>query len=167
MQMPEDLEKAFNSQVSMELSSSLAYLQMSTYFDERNLSGMSRWMRAQAGEERDHAHRFLDFILHRGNRVRIDDLPAPMADFDNPAHVLATALEQEQAVTRAIHDLYRLATDRGDLGSLPFLQAFISEQNEEEAMVEGILDRLRLAGDDSSALLILDHELGSREGTEA
>lgn len=162
MQMQEDLEKAFNDQVSMELASSIAYLQMSAYFDEQNLSGMSRWMSSQAEEERDHAHRFLDFVLHRGNQVRIGSLPAPVAEFKGPEHVFATALDQEQTVTRAIHDLYRLATDLGDLASFPFLQAFIAEQNEEEATVETILDRLRLAGDDSSALLILDHELGTR-----
>lgn len=162
MKMQEDLEAAFNRQVSMELGSSLAYLQMATYFAEQNLSGMSQWMRGQAEEERDHAHRFLDFVLDRGNSVRIGDLAAPEANFSGPEQVFATALEQEQEVTRSIHDLYRLATDVGDLASLPFLQAFISEQIEEEATVDTILDRLRLAGDDSSALLLLDHELGSR-----
>lgn len=160
--MHDDLEKAFNSQISMELASSVAYLQMSAYFAERNLSGMSSWMRSQAEEERNHADRFLDFVLNRGNRVRIEELAAPVAEFQGPEHVFATALEQEQAVTGAIHDLYRLATDRGDLAAFPFLQDFIAEQNEEEAMVEAILDRLRLAGDDSSALLLLDHELGAR-----
>ncbi len=163
MKMQKDLETAFNGHVSMELASSMAYLQMSAYFAERNLTGMSRWMRNQAEEERDHALRFLDFVLDRGNSVRIEDISAPAGDFTGPEHVFATALEQEQAVTLAIHDLYRLATDLGDLAAFPFLQAFIAEQNEEEAMVESILDRLQLAGDDSSALLILDHELGQRK----
>ncbi|MFP3915678.1 MAG: ferritin [Actinomycetota bacterium] len=163
MQMPEDLEKAFNSQVTMELASSVAYLQMSTYFSEQNLTGMSRWMLSQSAEEREHAFRFLDFVLERGNSVSIADIAAPRADFSGPEDVFATALQQEQEVTGAIHDLYRLASDRGDLASFPFLQAFIAEQNEEEATVETILDRLRLAGDDSSALLLLDHELGGRD----
>lgn len=162
MKMQSDLEKAFNAQVSMELDSSLAYLQMSAHFAERNLTGMSRWMRAQAEEERDHAYRFLDFLLDRGNTVQIGALAAPRVDFAGPEDAFATALEQERSVTSAIHDLYRLATDNDDLASLPFLQAFIEEQNEEEATVEGILDRVRLAGDDSGALLLLDHELGSR-----
>jgi ferritin len=73
-------------------------------------------------------------------------------------------LHQEQAVTRAIHDLYRLASDSGDLASFPFLQSFIAEQNEEEATVETILERLRLAGGESSAILLLDSQLGARNG---
>ena len=46
-------------------------------------------------------------------------------------------------MTEAIHGLYRLATEHGDLASLPFLQTFIEEQNEEEATVETILERIR------------------------
>jgi ferritin len=162
MRMPEELEAAFNDQVTMELHASTAYLQMAAYFSDRNLSGMSRWMRAQADEERAHAYRFFDFILDRGNRVRIGDAPAPAAEFQGPEEVFAAALVQERDVTKAIHDLYRLASERGDLASFPFLQAFIGEQNEEEAMVETILDRIRLAAGDSSAIFLLDHELGAR-----
>lgn len=163
MRMSQELEKAFNDQINMELASSAAYLQMSAYFAERNLNGMSRWMRAQAEEERDHADRFLDFVLNRGNSVQIGSIEAPNGEFETPEAVFTDALAQEQAVTKAIHDLYRLAGDEGDLASYPFLQTFIEEQNEEEAMVETILERMRLAGDSPGALLILDNELGARQ----
>lgn len=164
MKMPEQLEKAFNDQVTMELASSTSYLQMAAYFSHQNLDGMSHWMRAQAEEERDHADRFLDFILDRGGKALIGDVPAPRSEFAGPDEVFAAALAQEEAVTSAIHDLYRLASELGDLSSFPFLQAFISEQNEEEAMVSSIVDRLALADGQSSALFLLDHELGAREG---
>jgi ferritin len=162
--MPEDLEAAFNRQVTMELSSATAYLQIAAFFADRNLVGMSTWMRRQAEEERAHADRFMDFVLDRGNQVGIGDVPAPRADFEGPEQAFEASLAQEQAVTEAIHDLYRLANERGDLASLPFLQAFIAEQNEEESMVETILDRIRLAGGNSGAIFLLDHELGGRGG---
>ncbi len=164
MRMPDDLAKAFNKQVTMELGSATSYLQMAAYFSDRNLVGMSSWMRGQAQEERAHADRFIDFVLDRGNQVTIGDVPAPRADFSGPEEVFEASLEQERSVTEAIHDLYRLATDLGDLASFPFLQAFIAEQNEEESTVETILDRVRLAGGDSGALFLLDHELGARGG---
>ena len=167
MQMPEDLEAAFNRQVTMELGSATAYLQMAAYFSDKNLVGMSSWMRRQAEEERVHADRFIDFVLDRGNRVSIGEVAAPRADFAGPEEVFEASLAQEQSVTLAIHDLYRLASDRGDLASFPFLQAFIAEQNEEESMVQTILDRLRLAGGDSGAIFMLDHELGARGGDPA
>lgn len=162
MRMPDDLAVAFNRQIGMELASSVAYLQMSAYFAERNLVGMSRWMRAQAEEERDHAHRFLDFVLDRGNRVELGPIAAPRSGFASAEEVFGAALEQEREVTKAIHELYRLASEQGDLASYPFLQDFIAEQNEEESMVETILDRVRLAEDSPGAILLLDSELGAR-----
>jgi len=162
MRMPEDLEAAFNRQVTMELTSATAYLQMAAFFANRNLIGMSGWMRAQAAEERAHADRFFDFIVDRGNTVQLGDVPAPRSDFAGPEEAFEASLAQEQAVTEAIHGLYRLASERGDLASFPFLQTFIAEQNEEESMVQTILDRLRLAGGDSGAIFLLDHELGTR-----
>lgn len=162
--MPDDLAAAFNDQISMELASSLAYLQMSAHFESENLTGMASWMQMQAEEEKEHAHRFMSFVLDRGNRVELGAIEAPQSGFDSAEQVFETALAQEQAVTRSIHDLYRLASDNGDLASFPFLQGFIAEQNEEEAMVETILDRVRLAGGESSAILLLDRELGARGG---
>lgn len=162
MKLPDDLAKAFNDQVTMELASSVAYLQMSAYFEGENLIGMGSWMKAQAEEEKVHAHRFLQFVLDRGNAVKIEAIEAPRSDFESVEQVFETALAQEQSVTKAIHDMYRRASDDGDLASFPFLQSFIAEQNEEEAMVETILERVRLAGGESSAILLLDNELGGR-----
>lgn len=162
MKMPDQLAGAFNDQITMELASSIAYLQMSAYLEAQNLTGMASWVRMQSDEERDHALRFFEFVVARGNTVQLGKLEAPRADFANPEEVFETALEREQAVTKAIHDLYRLATDHGDLASFPFLQSFIGEQNEEEATVETILERVRLAGEEPSAILLLDRELGAR-----
>lgn len=162
MKLPDDLAKAFNDQITMELASSMAYLQMAAYFEGENLVGMGAWMKAQAEEEKDHAHRFLQFVLARGNPVKIGSIEAPTSDFESVEQVFERALAQEQNVTKAIHDMYRLASDNGDLASFPFLQSFIEEQNEEEAMVETILERVRLAGGESSAILLLDNELGGR-----
>ena len=162
MKMPEELESAFNDQVTMELESANAYLQMASWFSYENLEGMAAWMRAQTEEERSHAELFLDFVLDRGGRVVLGAVDAPAFEFTSPLEVFETALSQEEAVTRSIHDLYRLAEELGDLSSIPFLQGFITEQNEEEATVGAIVDRLRLADGQSSALLLLDSELGSR-----
>ena len=162
MKMPDVLADAFNEQISMEMASARSYLQMSAYFESENLTGMAAWMKQQSEEEREHAQRFFDFVVDRGNDVKLGPLEAPESDFTGAEHVFRTALEQEEEVTVAIHDLYRLATEHGDLASFPFLQTFIEEQNEEEAMVATILERVRLAGGESSAILLLDSELGTR-----
>jgi ferritin len=164
MRMPKDLEAAFNSQLTMELGAANSYLQISAWFSTQNLNGMASWMRQQAIEERSHALMFLDFILNRGCEAAIGQVPAPTASFNSPLAAFESALAQEQAVTEAIHELYRAAEQAGDISSIPFLQGFITEQIEEEATVSAIADRLRLAEGQSGALFLLDNELGGRSG---
>ena len=118
MKLAEKMEQALNDQVTMELASAASYLQMSAYFSHQNLDGMSRWIRAQA-EERSHADRFLDFILDRGGKAIIGQTEAPRSEFTGPEEVFATALAQEEAVTAAIHDLYRLAPNWGTWPASP------------------------------------------------
>lgn len=160
--MPDDLAAAFNRQVTMELASAVGYLQMAAWFAGQNLTGMSSWMGKQSLEERIHADRFIEYVVDRGNEVRIGEQPAPNPTFTSASEAFAAALDQERAVTASIHDLYRMASDQGDLASYPILQAFIAEQNEEEGMVETILERIRMAEGNSGALLLLDAELAAR-----
>lgn len=162
MQMKPELADAYNRQIVLELESSLAYLQMAAHFEAAGLAGMASWMRLQSEEERAHALKFFDFVLDRGNEVVLGAVGAPRAEFAGPQEVFGVALEQERRVSAAISELYRLASEVGDAASFALLQWFLEEQVEEESTVGGILDRLRLAGDDGPALLQLDRELASR-----
>jgi ferritin len=162
MKMSDELAEAFSKQVTVELSASVAYLQMSAWFDSIDLQGMASWMRIQSQEERGHALRFMDFILDRGNKLVIGDREKPKADFESPKAVFEAALAQEQSVTRAIRDLYLKASDEKDVESYPLLEWFLTEQVEEESTVQKILGQLGHAGADGSALLMIDRELGSR-----
>ena len=61
-----------------------------------------------------------------------------------------------------INKLYELAINDNDHATAVELQWFISEQVEEEKSAKDILGKLKLAGDDPSALLILDRQLSER-----
>lgn len=165
MKMPESLAEAFNHQVALELESSNVYLQMSAFFAKGSLTGMASWMRLQAEEERAHALKLLDFVLDRGNTARIEPIPAPRFEYADAAEVFRAALAHEQRVSQAISDLYVAATTVRDATSLPLLQWFLTEQVEEEATVEAIVDQLELIAGDGGALLLLDRELGARTVT--
>ncbi len=162
MPIPEPLAEALNDQINLELASSLAYLQFSTWFEGADLPGMELWMRLQADEEHAHAIKFLDHVLDREAPVSLGPLPAARTDFASPIDVFRAALEHEQVVSEAIRDLYRLATEVGDLDSLPLLQWFINEQVEEESTVREIIGRLDRIGGDGPSLILLDRELGER-----
>lgn len=160
--MTADLEAAFSEQITLELASSLSYLQLSVVLEARDLPGMASWMRVQAGEERNHAQKLIDHLLDRGHTPQIGSIEAPQNPGEDVLAIFRVALENEQRVSEAIRSLHRVAVDAEDVDSLPILLWFLEEQIEEEATVSAILGRLRLAGDDAAALLILDSELGSR-----
>lgn len=163
MEMKPELAAAFNRQITLEMESSLAYLQMSAWFDAKSLSGMASWMRVQAEEERSHALKFFDYVLERGNEVSLETIPGPDASgFEAPVDVFSTALDQERKVSAAIADLYDAAADARDAASYPLLQWFLEEQVEEESTVSEIVDQLKMIGDNGAALLLLDRELGAR-----
>ena len=71
-------------------------------------------------------------------------------------------LEHEQKVTGLINKLYEVALKQKDYAAQVMLQWFINEQVEEEKNASTVIDQLRMAGDDASALLMLDQMLGSR-----
>jgi ferritin len=71
-------------------------------------------------------------------------------------------LSHEIKVTEKIHSLMKLAISESDFATQAFLQWFVTEQVEEEALATQTVEKLRLSGDSHVGLLILDGELGKR-----
>jgi ferritin len=80
--------------------------------------------------------------------------------------VFERALEHEKKVTAMIHDLYGLAVRENDYASQTFLQWFVTEQVEEEKHAGDVVETLKMVGDKSEALFLLDRELGQRRSEE-
>jgi len=153
---------AFNKQINAELYSSYLYLSMAAYFESLSLSGMAQWMRIQAQEELIHAMKFFDFVNDRNGRVLLTQVDGPPTEWKGPLDAFQGVLEHEQKVTGLINDLVDLAAREKDHAAGTFLQWFVTEQVEEEASAQTIIDRLKLGGDSGVALFMLDGELGQR-----
>jgi ferritin len=158
----EAVQDAMNEQIKNELYSAYQYLSMAAYCESVNLPGFARWMRIQAREETEHAMKFYDFILDRNGRVVLQAIEGPVVDFGSPLEVFEQALEHEQRVTAMINDLYGLAVRENDYASQTFLQWFVTEQVEEEKNAGDVVETLKMVGDRSEALFLLDRELGRR-----
>lgn len=165
MKLNDILDKAFSEQLTLEIESSVAYLQLAIALDDADLPGMASWMRIQSDEEREHAAKFIAHATARGNRPQIGQIVAPSDPGPDVKSAFAAALANEQKVSESIRALYRLANAEGEIDSLPLLSWFLEEQVEEEATVSEIIGRLHLIGDDGPGLLRLDEELGSRRPT--
>jgi len=158
-----NMQQAVNTQVQKELSSAYLYLSMANWSEAQSLKGFGHWFRKQASEEYGHAQKLTGHLLERGGKVTLQALPAPQAEFGSVLQAFEATLEHERSVTESIHALYATAVAEKDLAAQLFLQWFVTEQVEEEAAVNEILDKLRLAGDRGGTLLYLDKELGKRE----
>lgn len=158
------MEASLNDQISKEFYAFYLYLAMSAWCAERNFDGFARWMRLQADEERNHAMRIYDFVLDRGGKVTLGPVEQPPVTWKSPLEVFEAARKHEQVVSGSINALYSQALTERDYPSQVMLQWFISEQVEEEKTSAAIVERLRLVGDNSSGLLILDGQLGQRTG---
>ena len=162
LSMSDALTEAFNDQITLEFASSHAYLQLAAYFSEQSLSGFESWMRAQADEERVHAMKFFDFVLDRGNEVRLGAIEAPETLPASALEAFEIALGHEQRVTASIESLMTLAQAESDAASYSILQWFPTEQIEEEASVGEIVDQLGFAAGNPAAILMLDREYAGR-----
>ena len=161
------IQDAMNEQIKNEFYSAYQYLSMAAYCESTNLPGFAHWMRAQSQEETEHAMKFYDFILDRGGRVVLQAMDQPVVEFGSPLEVFEQALEHERKVTAMINDLYGLAVRENDYASQTFLQWFVTEQVEEEKNTGDVVQTLKMIGDSSEALFLLDRELGQRENDEA
>lgn len=157
------VEKAMNAQIKRELDSAYIYAGMAAYFDGIGLPGAAQWMKAQFGEEQQHAWKFYGYIFDRGGNVTFEALDKPATDYASPLDVFQKALEHEKFVTGHIHDLYALAVEEKDYASQILLQWFIEEQVEEEKSAGDIVSMLERIGDSKHALFMLDKELGQRK----
>jgi ferritin len=158
-----EIQDALNKQINHEFYAAYLYLGMMAFFESRSLSGFGHWMRLQAREEVAHAMRLVDFLLDRGGTVELDTLAKPELGFETPRQVMEAALAHEQKVSGSINALYALAVDRNDYPAQVLMQWFVAEQVEEEKNAGEIVDRLALAGDSASALLVIDDRLAARQ----
>ncbi len=157
------MEEQLNKQVNAEMYSAYLYLAMSAYFEDRNLSGFANWMYVQAQEEMTHAMKIYRYINDRGGRVNLEAIDAPPKEWDNEIQVAKQVYEHEQKVTKMIHDLVDLARNEKDHGTDNMLQWFVSEQVEEEANADELLQQLKFIEGKGQGLLMLDRELAKRQ----
>lgn len=157
------MEKALNEQVNAEMYSAYLYLAMSAYFEDENLSGFGNWMYVQAQEEMTHAMKIYNYINDRGGRVVLEQIDKPQTEWSNVQEVVEEVYSHEQKVTAMIHNLVNLAREEKDHGTDNMLQWFVSEQVEEEANADELVNQVKMISGQGHGLLMLDRELKGRQ----
>lgn len=158
-----DIRSDFNRQLNQELRNAYLYLSMSAFFERLSLAGFAHFFRVQAKEELGHALKFYEFIVDRGWRVELQEIPKPKAEWGSVLEAVQDFLRAEEENTKRIWQMVDLARRVGDKAAESFLWWFVDEQVEEEKTASGLLARLELVKDQPAGLLALDRELSERK----
>lgn len=154
---------AFNVQIGNEMGASNQYVAIASYFSGEDLEQLSQFFFRQAEEERQHAMKFVHFILDVDGKVDIPQVSAPQSDFDTAHAAVSKSLAWEEEVTHQIYGLVELCQAERNHIALRFLDWFVTEQLEEVATISSLLGIVKRAGEDN--LLYVEDYL-TRHGIE-
>jgi ferritin len=153
------VEAAINDQIIKEASSSQFYLAMASWAENHGLNGTAKFMYTHSDEERFHMLKLVKFVNERGGKAIIPAIEQPPVEFDNLEKVFELLLEHEIAVTESINNLVDICLQEKDYSTHNFVQWYVSEQLEEEALARTILDKLKLIGGDKGGMYMFDRDL--------
>lgn len=153
------VEQALNDQIAKEASSSQYYLSMASWAENNGLNGTAKFMYLHSDEERFHMLKLIKFVNERGGTAIVPAISQPPVEFDNLESVFTLLLEHEIQVTESINNLVDVCLQEKDYSTHNFVQWYVSEQLEEEALARTILDKLRLIGGDKGGMYMFDRDL--------
>ena len=156
-----EMKAALTEQIGHEFGAMLQYVTIGTYFESEGLPRLAQHFYRQAEEEREHAMRFVRYVVDADGRVEVPAIEAPKSNFNSAEEAVALSLDWEMEVTRQINALVDMAIKRNDHMTKNFLEWFVSEQREEVASMDTLLKMVRRAGE--SGLLFVENYL-SRGG---
>lgn len=153
------VEIALNDQIQKEASSSQFYLAMASWAENNGLNGTAKFMYTHSDEERFHMLKLVKFVNERGGKAIIPAIEQPPKEFNDLVNVFELLLEHEIMVTESINNLVDICLQEKDYTTHNFVQWYVAEQLEEEALARTVLDKLKLIGGDKGGMYMFDRDL--------
>lgn len=153
------IEKALNEQIRIEAESSQFYLAMASWAETEGLNGVSQFLYQHSDEERMHMLKLVKFVNERGGKAIIPALTQPPKTFESIQQVFKNLLNHETMVTSEINKVVDVCLSEKDYTTHNFMQWYVSEQIEEEALARSIQDKLKLIGNDKGGMYLFDRDL--------
>lgn len=160
------IEAALNAQVAVEANSSQAYLAMASWAENTGLSGTAAFLYRHSDEERMHMLKLVKFINERGGKAVIPALKQPGTNYKTITDVFKALLDHETKVTNEINSVVDLCLKEKDYTTHNFMQWYVGEQIEEEALARTLIDKLNLIGNDKGGLYLFDRDLEGMTGPD-
>ena len=154
------MQDALNEQVKIEGQSSNVYLAMASWAEiQPGIDNITAFFYRHSDEERMHMLKLIHFINERGGFAVVPTFEQPKLTFPSLKHAFKELLEHEQYVSNSINKLVDIALQEKDYATHNFLQWYVAEQIEEEALARTINDKLELIGEDKGGLYLFDRDI--------
>jgi len=153
------VEEALTHQIQLEEQSSRIYMAMASWCEVNGFPGAAKFLYTHSDEERMHMTKLITYLNDKGGYATLQPLDAPINKYESLLDIFEQILKHEEFITESINKLYEIAFTQKDFTTSQFLQWYIEEQIEEESTFKGILDKFRLAGNQTGGLFHIDKEL--------
>jgi ferritin len=160
--LSDTLAQALNAQMTNEAHNAQIYLSYAAWASDKGYDGIANFMFRHSSEERNHMMKFLEYILKRGAKVVVTEIPAPGPDPVNVNDCFEKVFQSEVDNTTSIYNIVNMSMAEKDWATWNFMQWFVKEQTEEETMALDLLSKVKIAGGpaaDNDALYALDKDL--------
>ena len=165
--MTQEMLDQLQAHLNMERQSSAAYFAAAIWFAERELTGFAEYLRNEGKQEQEHAAKFADYLISRGQTVELDTIEAPRQTWPDPEEVMANVFRMEADVTSSVLLLYSIAERASDQRTTVFLDPVVDDQRNSEHEAAYLLGRVKYANDERAAMMIIDAELREEEAKPA
>ena len=154
------MHAALNEQIRIEAESSQVYLAMASWAEiQPGIDNITSFFYRHSDEERMHMLKLIKFVNERGGFAVVPALPQPSLTFPSINHAFKALLEHEEFVSQSINKCVDIALEERDYASHNFLQWYVAEQIEEEALARTLNDKLELIGDDKGGMYLFDRDI--------
>lgn len=154
------MQDALNEQVRIEAQSSQVYLAMASWAEiQPGIDNITQFFYRHSDEERMHMLKLIHFINDRGGFAMVPALEQPVLTFPSIKHVFNELLKHEIHVSESINKMVEIALEEKDYATHNFLQWYVAEQIEEEALARTLNDKLELIGDDRGGMYLFDKDI--------
>ncbi len=157
------MEALLNKQMNAEFYNSHLYLAMAGWFEGQGLPGFAQWMEVQASEEREHAFKFYNHLKERRGNILVGPVPAAPTKYKSALAAMQAAFDHEVFVSQEINKMMADALAEKDYATVEMLRWFVTEQVEEEANTDAILQQLKMIGESRGSLMYIDRHVGKRK----
>ena len=157
-----DLLDNIHQHLTMERNANVQYFSMSLWFQERDLNGFSSFFFKESKDELEHAYKFTDYLIARGQNVDLHELAKPIQQWESIEDLTAYAFNMEADLTISLQQLYAISDRESDIRTNVFLDPIVESQIKSEDEFAHILGKVKFCGENPSAMLIVDEYLSRK-----